>query len=62
MEMGLIVGMISFGFAATVGEKIFTVSGKPELASFINLSGLVGLGLTTVGLVSVLIKNLGTLL
>lgn len=62
MELGLITGMIAFGFAATVGEKLLITCGKCELANFVNVVGLVGLGLTTITQVAILIAKLGKLL
>ena len=53
--------MLSIGVAATIAEKVLNSFGKADMASFCNIAGLSGLGITVVGLILQLIKILSTL-
>lgn len=58
MGTGTIISMLGIGVCATIASKVLYSFGKAELASFIEISGLVGLGLITIGLIIDLTKAL----
>lgn len=57
----IIIAMTSCGVISAVGEKVLISFGKTEMASFTNIAGLCGIGLSALGLVYKLIQLLGTL-
>lgn len=57
----IILAMSSCGVISAVGEKILLSFGKSELASFTNIAGLSGIGLSALGLVYKLFQLLATL-
>lgn len=61
MGTATILTMLSIGVAATIAEKVLNSFGKADMASFCNIAGLSGLGITVVGLILQLIKILSTL-
>lgn len=62
MSIGTIITMLSIGVGTAIGEKVLNAFGKPDMASFINIAGLSGLGATAVYFIVELITKLGTLL
>lgn len=61
MEIGLIIGMTGIGVGTAVAEKVLNSIGKTDLANFVSIAGLSGLGLTAVGLICKLLQSLSTL-
>lgn len=57
----IILAMSSCGVISAVAEKILLSFGKSELASFTNIAGLSGIGLSALGLVYKLFQLLATL-
>lgn len=57
----IILAMTSCGVISAVGEKILLSFGKSELASFTNIAGLSGIGLSALGLVYKLFQLLASL-
>lgn len=62
MNVTTIITMLSIGVGSAVGEKVLNAFGKSDMASFINIAGLSGLGATTVYFIVDLISKLGALL
>lgn len=62
MSIGTIITMLSIGVGTAIGEKVLNAFGKSDMASFINIAGLSGLGATAVYFIVELITKLGTLL
>lgn len=58
----IIIGMLGAGVVAAVGEKVLNSFGKPEMANFINIAGLCGIGLSGIALVVELVKMLSSLI
>lgn len=61
MTTGIIIGMVGIGVGAAVGEKILNSFGKGEMANFVNIAGMCGIGVTAVGAVVSLISQLKVL-
>ncbi len=61
MSTGLIITMAGIGITATVGEKLLNAFGKSDMASFMNIAGLSGLGLMAITLVIKLLQALATI-
>lgn len=61
MTTGVIIGMVGLGVGAAVGEKILLAFGKGDMANFVNIAGLSGLGIIAIGAVIKLIQQLGAL-
>ena len=61
MGTATIITMLGVGVAATIAEKVLNSFGKADMASFCNIAGLSGLGITTIGLIIKLIQVLSTL-
>lgn len=61
MTTGIIIGMVGIGVGAAVGEKILNALGKGEMANFVNIAGMSGMGVTAVGAVISLISQLKVL-
>lgn len=57
----IIIAMTSCGIISAVGEKVLLSFGKSEMASFTNIAGLSGVGLSALGLVYKLIQLLSTM-
>lgn len=57
----ILLAMTSCGVISAVGEKILLSFGKSELASFTNIAGLSGIGLSALGLVYKLFQLLANL-
>jgi hypothetical protein len=57
----IILAMASTGIVSAVGEKVLISFGKTEMASFLNIAGLCGIGLSALGLVYKLIQLLATI-
>lgn len=57
----LLLAITSTGIITAVGEKLLNVFGKGEMANFLNIAGLSGIGIIALGLVYKLIELLGTL-
>lgn len=62
MNIGTIITMLSIGVGSAIGEKVLNAFGKSDMASFINIAGLAGLGATAVYFIVDLISKLGALL
>ncbi|WP_305153825.1 hypothetical protein [uncultured Clostridium sp.] len=62
MSVSTILTMLSIGVGSAVGEKVLNAFGKSDMASFINIAGLTGLGATAVYFIVDLIGKLGELL
>lgn len=61
MSVGMIITMTSIGVASTIGEKLLNAFGKSDMASFCNIAGLCGLGISAVGIVINLINTVAQL-
>lgn len=61
MNTATIIAMLGIGVVSTIAEKILNSFGKADMASFCNIAGLSGLGITTIGLILKLIKVLSAL-
>ncbi|WMJ81992.1 hypothetical protein RBU49_07010 [Clostridium sp. MB40-C1] len=61
MNISIIISMAGIGVGATIAEKVLNAFGKADMASFCNIAGLCGLGLTAIGIVTKLIKALALL-
>lgn len=61
MGTGTIITMLGIGVVATIAEKVLNSFGKADMASFCNIAGLSGLGITTIGLILKLIQVLSAL-
>ena len=57
----IIVAMTICGVVSAVGEKLLISFGKMEMATFCNIAGLSGIGLSCLALVGKLIHTLATL-
>lgn len=62
MNIATILTMVSVGVGSAIGEKLLLVLGKSEMASFVNIAGLAGIGATAVYFIVELISKLGMLL
>ena len=62
MNVTTIITMLGIGVGSAIGEKVLNAFGKSDMASFINIAGLSGLGATAVYFIVDLINKLGTLL
>jgi|APDOM4702015159_1054818.scaffolds.fasta_scaffold14032_2 hypothetical protein len=54
----IIIAMASCGVISAVSEKILNSFGKSDMASFTNIAGLAGVGISGLGLVMKLIQML----
>lgn len=61
VSVGMIVTMAGIGVASAIGEKVLISFGKSEMASFLNITGLCGIGLTAIGIVVKLLSMLSSL-
>jgi len=61
MNTATIITMMSIGVSATIAEKVLNSFGKCDMASFCNIAGLSGLGITAIGLIIKLIQTLATI-
>lgn len=61
MNIGTIIGMVGVGIGTAIGEKVLNSMGKTDLASFVNIAGLSGVGATAVYFVVDLINKLRSL-
>ena len=61
MNIGTIIGMVGVGVGTAIGEKVLNSMGKTDLASFVNIAGLSGVGATAVYFVVDLINKLRSL-
>lgn len=57
----IILAMTTSGIVGAVGEKVLVSFGKIELAQFVNISGLCGVGLSALVLVGELLTQLAHL-
>lgn len=62
MNIGTIITMLTIGVGSAISEKVLNAFGKSDMASFINIAGLTGLGATAVYFIVDLISKLGALL
>lgn len=61
MNTATIITMMSIGVTATIAEKVLNSFGKCDMASFCNIAGLSGLGITAIGLIIKLIQTLASI-
>ncbi|HAK41621.1 MAG TPA: hypothetical protein DCM59_01380 [Clostridium sp.] len=61
MNTATIITMMSIGVTATIAEKVLNSFGKCDMASFCNIAGLSGLGITAIGLIVKLIQTLASI-
>lgn len=61
MSIGTILTMLGIGVGSAVGEKVLNAFGKSDMASFVNIAGLTGIGGTAVYMVVDLINKLRSL-
>ena len=61
MNIGTIITMVGVGVGTAIGEKVLNCMGKTDLASFVNIAGLSGVGATAVYFVVDLINKLRSL-
>ncbi|MEG0133431.1 MAG: SpoIIIAC/SpoIIIAD family protein [Clostridium sp.] len=61
MSTATIITMLGIGVSATIAEKVLNSFGKADMASFCNIAGLAGLGMTAIGLIVKLIQTLSIL-
>ena len=61
MNIATIIGMVGVGVGTAIGEKVLNSMGKTDLASFVNIAGLSGVGATAVYFVVDLINKLRSL-
>lgn len=61
MNIGTIITMVGVGVGTAIGEKVLNSMGKTDLASFVNIAGLSGVGATAVYFVVDLINKLRSL-
>ena len=61
MSIGTIITMVGIGVGSAVGEKVLNCMGKTDMASFVNITGLSGVGATAVYFVVDLILKLRSL-
>ena len=61
MNIGTIIGLVGVGVGTAIGEKVLNSMGKTDLASFVNIAGLSGVGATAVYFVVDLINKLRSL-
>lgn len=57
MNTTLIVTMAAIGISAAVAEKLLNAFGKVDMAQFVNIAGLSGIGVTALGIVIKLLKT-----
>jgi hypothetical protein len=57
----VLITMLSCGVIGSVAEKVSISFGKSEVASFINIATICGVGITALGLVASIIKLLSSL-
>lgn len=62
MSTALIITMAGIGITATVAEKLLNAFGKSDMASFLNIAGLAGLGLMAIGIIIKLLQALATII
>ncbi|NMM62076.1 hypothetical protein HBE96_05100 [Clostridium sp. P21] len=56
MNTTLIVTMAAIGISAAVAEKLLNAFGKVDMAQFVNIAGLSGIGVTALGIVIKLLQ------
>lgn len=56
MNTTLIVTMAAIGISASVAEKLLNAFGKVDMAQFVNIAGLSGIGVTALGIVIKLLQ------
>lgn len=57
----IILAMTSCGVVSAVGEKVLNSFGKCDMANYLNVAGLSGIGLSALGLVYKLVQLLATI-
>lgn len=57
----ILVAMTTCGVVSSVGEKLLNSFGKSEMATFCNIAGLAGIGLSALTLVGKLLFTLATI-
>lgn len=57
----ILITMLSCGVIGSVGEKVSLAFGKSEIANFLNIATIAGVGISALTLVVSLIKLLSTL-
>lgn len=62
MNVTTIITMLKISVGSAIAEKVLHAFGKSDMASFINIAGLSGLGATAVYFIVELISKLGALL
>lgn len=62
MDTGLIITMAAIGITTAVTEKLLNAFGKVDMATFINIAGLSGIGVMALALVIKLLKTCSTIL
>ena len=62
MNVTTIITMLGIGVGSAVAEKVLNAFGKSDMASFVNISGLAGLGAMAIYFIVELIGKLGALL
>ena len=61
MSITTILTRLGLGVGSAVGEKVLNSLGKSDMASFVNIAGLSGLGATAVYMIVDLINKLRSL-
>jgi hypothetical protein len=56
MNTTLIVTMAAIGISSAVAEKLLNAFGKVDMAQFVNIAGLSGIGVTAIAIVIKLLK------
>lgn len=58
MNKEVIITMTVIGVASAVGEKVLDSMGKNNLASYLNMASVAGIGASALGIIANLIKAL----